>query len=457
MARLAPAPYIARAKPTLADYSQLLEQLERQQNPAITPEAISAGSGRRLWWRCTAGPDHLWLAQVKHRVTGSGCPFCAGQRASVTTSLAALAPELAREWHPSKNGTTTPEQLTVGSNARIWWRCSASPDHVWKASVVRRRSGHGCPFCAGKKVSKTNSLLAVAPEIATEWHPSKNGSLTPGDVVSGSARRVWWACPRGADHEWIAPVYERATRGTQCPFCAGRQVSGASSLAALVPHLAREWHPTKNGLLTPGDVTIGTPRQVWWQCTEGHEWRTPVAQRTKDGRGCPFCSHHRVTAQTSLAALAPELVRQWHPDKNLPLTASDVMPRSEKVVWWKCPEGGDHEWQATPCSRTAASPPVGCPFCGNRRLSVTNSLARRFPAIAREWHPQKNGSLTAEQITYVFRRKVWWRCQFGHEWSAVVRARTTQGTACPHCGPRKRRVATVRKTPSGANRRRHDT
>src|SRR5262249_388119 len=41
----------------------------------------------------------------------------------------------------------------------------------------------GCPYCAGKKVSAENCLLTVNPEVAAEWHPTKNGSLTPADVT----------------------------------------------------------------------------------------------------------------------------------------------------------------------------------------------------------------------------------------------------------------------------------
>ncbi|HIY38020.1 MAG TPA: zinc-ribbon domain-containing protein [Candidatus Agathobaculum merdigallinarum] len=37
------------------------------------------------------------------------------------------------------------------------------------------------------------------------------------------------------------------------------------------PHVARQWHPSKNAPLTPHDVTPNTTREVWWQCERGHE------------------------------------------------------------------------------------------------------------------------------------------------------------------------------------------
>ncbi|HIY38022.1 MAG TPA: zinc-ribbon domain-containing protein, partial [Candidatus Agathobaculum merdigallinarum] len=30
-------------------------------------------------------------------------------------------------------------------------------------------------------------------------------------------------------------------------------------------------------------------------------------------------------------------------------------------------------------------------------------------------------------------KKAWWCCEKGHEWSAVIRSRTIQGTGCPMC------------------------
>ena len=47
-------------------------------------------------------------------------------------------------------------------------------------------------------------LSVTHPDIASEWHPEKNGSVTPEQVVAGSNKKVWWICPEGPDHEWQA-------------------------------------------------------------------------------------------------------------------------------------------------------------------------------------------------------------------------------------------------------------
>tara|TARA_B110000285_G_scaffold180449_1_gene203483 strand:+ start:85 stop:225 length:141 start_codon:yes stop_codon:yes gene_type:complete len=43
-----------------------------------------------------------------------------------------------------------------------------------------------------RKPPSGKSLAEVNPELAEEWHPTKNGELTPFDVTKGSNKKVWW-------------------------------------------------------------------------------------------------------------------------------------------------------------------------------------------------------------------------------------------------------------------------
>ena len=52
-----------------------------------------------------------------------------------------------------------------------------------------------------------NTLASRYPELAKEWHPSKNGNLTPYDVSYGSGKRVWWLGKCG--HDWDAKITNR--------------------------------------------------------------------------------------------------------------------------------------------------------------------------------------------------------------------------------------------------------
>ena len=135
------------------------------------------------------------------------------------------------------------------------------------------------------KLSKTYNLRVVNPGLAGQWHPVKNGDLTPEDVTPGSDKKVWWLCAKG--HEWKAVVISR-NYGRGCPYCANQKVCDDNCLATVNPKLAKEWHPTKNGKLTPRDVVPGTEKKVWWLGTCGHEWQALVYNRN-NGSGCTSC------------------------------------------------------------------------------------------------------------------------------------------------------------------------
>jgi len=213
------------------------------------------------------------------------------------------------------------------------------------------------------KVTKDYNLGKLHAKLAKEWHPTKNGKLTPYDVTPGSGKKVWWLCKRG--HEWNANVLHR-TSGCGCPECSGKKVGKDNNLAVKYPNLVKEWHPTKNGDLTPYAVTPGSDKKVWWMCSQGHEWNASVGNRAR-GSGCQKCyAENRgdivrksvIKKRGSLASNYPEIAKQWHPTKNRALTPYDVSPHSGRKVWWICNRG--HEWKATVNKRTHGR---GCPKC----------------------------------------------------------------------------------------------
>src|SRR5216683_2044655 len=272
-------------KPLSLSHPELADEWHPTKNGDLTPDKVVARSARKIWWWCAKGPDHEWQATLSNRSNnGSGCPCCEGLKVSVTNSLATLFPLVAADWHPTKNGNLTPDKIVAKSHSKVWWLCPKAADHEWQATVNNRTNGRGCPHCVGKKVSVTNSLAILFPGIATEWHPTKNGGLTPDKVVTGSQKKFWWRCAQGTDHEWQASLASRThkTSATGCPFCRGLQVSITNSLAALFPDIAAEWHSTKNGTLTPDQVVAGSGIKVWWKCMEApdHEWQASLVKRT---------------------------------------------------------------------------------------------------------------------------------------------------------------------------------
>lgn len=267
--------------------------------------------------------------------------------------------------------------------------------------------------------------------LLEQWHPEKNGELTPDDVTYGSQKKVWWRCDRG--HEWQSSPYIRVGRSSGCPYCAGRKVAPGKDLQILYPDIARQWHPTKNGIMTPDQVSPGSHRPVWWQCAHGHEWKALVKSRV-EGSGCPICTNRVVIPGINdLCTTAPELAKQWHPEKNGDLTPEQVLSGSTRKVWWRCARG--HEWQANIHSRVAGR---GCPVCtGKTIIPGENDLESYYPELARQWIRERNGALTPDGVSIYSNKRVWWRCKMGHEWQSAVSVRTTRRSGCPYCSNRQ--------------------
>jgi len=123
--------------------------------------------------------------------------------------------QLMAEWDWEKNKDLSPQQLTLGSNKRAFWKCSKG--HEWQAIIANRGKGNGCPYCAGQRAIKgENDLQTVNPSLAKEWNYDKNFGLTPRDIMPNSGKKVWWLCNKG--HEWQATIESR-NYGRGCPMC----------------------------------------------------------------------------------------------------------------------------------------------------------------------------------------------------------------------------------------------
>lgn len=168
-------------------------------------------------------------------------------------SLAEARPDLAKEWNYEKNGGLKPEDMSCGSNKKVWWKLPYDvPDdypveHLrgkhfefeWIALIGDRNSKNlGCPFLSGQSVwNGFNDLASVRPDLAKQWHPTKNGNLRPTEVAVNSMKKVWWLFSydvpmsysvkhlRGKhyDFEWNTTVANRS-KGNGCPFFNGHAV-----------------------------------------------------------------------------------------------------------------------------------------------------------------------------------------------------------------------------------------
>lgn len=384
------------------------------------------------------------------------------------TLLIETHPDIATEWHPTRNGGLDLATLGTFSNKKVWWlHVDARGDvHEWQ-QIIRNRAyeGTGCPTCRDRDPNEFlhpfqppkpgMSLADRDAEMTGMWHPTRNGDLTPDQVTLRSIRHVWWTCDQG--HEWVRTVMRQAQARNDdrvCPQCREKKFGGqAKPIARNFPRLVAEWHPTRNADIDLTHLNATSALKVWWLGECGHTWKASIRSRTA-GSGCSKCrgvgagsARTRAWAEgcaTSLADKAPHIAAEWHPTRNGDLTPADLSYGSGQRVWWQCSAG--HEWNNTVNSRTGRD--RGCWCCARPARvpapetihDLSRSLAAVRPDLAAQWHPTRNGLVTPETISARSDQGVWWQCSEGHVWTSKVASRTGANNGCRACANTEERA-----------------
>ena len=389
-------------------------------------------------------------------------------------SLAEARPDLAAEWNYEKNGNLRPEDVTCKSGKKVWWKLPYDVpmdykvegkhfEFEWEATISGRSRGDNCPYLSGRAAAWEgfNDLQTVKPELAKQWHPTKNGNLKPNQITSGSNKEIWWLFPyddhktgKHFDFEWKNTVKNR-NKNLNCPYLTGYAVwEGFNDLQTVNPEFAKQWHPTRNGNLKPNQVVYGSNKKVWWLLpyddpkTGKHfdfEWKASIDSRIRNNIGCPYLSNRAVwKGFNDLQTTNAELAKQWHPIKNGNLKPNQITSGSNKKIWWlllyddsKTGKHFDFEWKASIDSRMSGK---YCPFLSGQAVwPGFNDLETVNPELAKQWHPTKNGNLKPNQVTYGSKKKVWWLFpyddirtgkHYDFEWTAEIKCRN-KNSNCP--------------------------
>lgn len=483
-------------------YPELVKEWDFDKNASLEPREFKPMSNKKVWWKCQKC-GYSWKTAVEHRTMGkSNCPKCALKQRPQTKiqklvrengSLLDFYPELCKEWDYERNVFVKPNELTKGSNKKVWWLCSEC-GYSFKKTINARTSGQGCPVCAGKKaLVGYNDLFTVAPLLKKEWHYERNQKTDPQKMTKGSDEKVWWKCEKG--HEWEATISSRVA-GCGCPVCSNRVIiSGENDLLTLRPDIAKHWHPTKNKI-SANEVGVNSNKKAWWQCEKGHEWYAVINSRTS-GRGCPVCVSERFTSFPEQAILyyiskvtdaksrcrvlekeidvfLPELNvgieyngfyyhrnrKKYDDEKEAFFKANGIrMIRVEEgdesyyegdVIYYKYKNNYcDFETVIDRIAEIFVLPQIDANIERDRaeiyeqylQNEKENSLAVKFPNVAEEWNYERNGKLTPDLISYGSDKKVWWKCsKCNNEWQAIVSSRSA-GRGCPECGKEKNKEA----------------
>lgn len=399
-------------------------------NDGKCPEDFTPSSIWAAWWICPTGRHPSYEMSINKRKRGAGCPGCKAEQER-EKSLATLSPEIAAEFHREKNGTLTTETVPNCSNKKFWWVCPEDADHDYEmAANSRTTNNSNCPYCAGMRVNHTNNLSNCAPEIAAQWHPTKNEK--PADVIYWkSTRKFWFCCAHG--HESHQNLYTRTVVGVGCPECRGAQSRTEKRLLAEFEKLGIEVAAREK--IDGREIDLWLPGQNIGIEVDGAYYHGNSDSKTRD----QIKNEKFNSLGITLLRVREKPLRKISPD-------DIIIPKGEiklvhvkalltKLAVLRCEFAGiareyakQDEFQNPERYRELIS----------FRVEPNNSLARTHPEIAKDWDYHTNAPLTPLNVTYGQQTKMSWLCEIHGSYSATIEKRTSRnGTGCPVCAGQK--------------------
>ncbi|PFE01233.1 hypothetical protein CN288_17140 [Bacillus sp. AFS023182] len=216
---------------TLIDVDPELAKQWHPTNNIKTPEEVIFEESHRLrWWQCKRG--HEWEESIKSRHTNkSVCPYCSDKKVYDGNCFATVYPEIAKEWYIFEpdyyQKSKTPYDALYTTTEEVNWICKKG--HIWSEKASQRvKNGKGCRKC--EKYQQSIALLN--PEIAKEWHPTKNKEIyritTPEETSARCNERIWWLCGE-CGNEYKAMVKARHIGEARCPNCYPPEIKGRTT------------------------------------------------------------------------------------------------------------------------------------------------------------------------------------------------------------------------------------
>lgn len=406
---------------------------------------ISPWSQTYWQYNCPKGSGKVFSSRIVDRVNPEdetekqGCP-CArcytGERRNIYTQSQTSFDLKAMYLTTGENLGFDPKRLPLTS--RVRWRCDKDSSHLFSRSLLELEE-KGCPKC--RTVEKDSLAAEKYRHIVREFlFVRRFPDLSPSAIKPGSHLVAAFRCSAG--HTYEKAIYRRTQKNKPegCPYCAGKR-SDAPTLFSLFPYLLKRWHPEKNVVMDkvsgemveiePDTVLADSRKKYWFTCPSGHSYQASPKEITENADQCQKCA----ILPNCVDNVRPELTEQWDSKKNGELTPWNTAAGSSTLVSWRCKAGPDHQWQAKVYKRALEK--NGCPYCANRRLSITNTLEAKYPELAKLMLPEDNGGLEASEVIASMSSAFNWRCGCSRTYRRLLRHMVESGTGCNECRAQK--------------------
>lgn len=337
---------------------ELVKQWSFERNLEVRPEFVTAGSNKKVWWRCKYG--HEWKAAIYSRASGKGCAKCSNQSSRPELRIFSEFDLLfdGVEHRANFNGQ---EYDIFLRDRHIGVEFDGSYYHKdinrdRKKNSIAEKSGVTLLRVREWPLDKIaeNDVILDRDNVLKKQHID----LLINNIVGEMGKL------EGSIQSYLAEEgFQNEAQFNELSSYLPGPLPG-KSFAEHHPELISEWNFSKNSPIGPKDLSFGSNLKVSWQCKQGHSFEMSPKTR-HSGQNCPFCSGRSVAAERTLGAKYPELIAEWDKGRNGEETPFDFTYASHFLAWWICPEG--HSYQAKISSRTRKPKGSGCKVCFDTR------------------------------------------------------------------------------------------
>jgi len=323
-------------------------------------------ANKNLQWKCLKEECGETFEMTWGNLSfGQNCPYCAGVKVGLSNCLATLNPELAKEWHPTKNGDLTPYDITLGSNKEVWWQCLINIKHENHSTISKRIRSKGCSYCNKTKISEDYNLTIDNVDICEYWNYDKN-IKPPEQYAPTSNEEVWWFC-KDCGNDWKEMIYNVNKRENICLHCNknknekldGNFVIGEFISNGFIP-LFNELDYERNNKSLPCLCIHHKDKGV----------QNIAYSHIQQGGGCKFCFYDTIG---DLKRKDATIVIKDFVDKGyIPLFAPEEYKNNSMPLPYICELHKDKGIQHTAYGNLS-SRCGGCKYCGIEKSSGENS------------------------------------------------------------------------------------
>lgn len=349
----------------------------------IDLDSLTTGSRTIVFWKCKI--NHSFDRKMSDFKRSQACPKCRKEKKPLSKNKKLMA-----EWDTEKNQKLNPDEINQNNNRlKVFWLCKEC-SHSWEARVYSRTKKHsGCPKCASTKQHSKNEIRLYAELNGLFENVISNYNLHgfSYDIFVKDLNLLI----EYDGVQWHKNRYEHDRKknkiakenGLELIRLREKGLKEISSSDILIPfdfNIKRDFETQKKLVdllllkmkslkliknFTPFNTYID--QESFNNIEEYNLYENKIK--------------HKETVRDN-----PILLSEWDFEKNNNIAPENIASKTRTLYWWKCEKGKDHSWESSPLNRQIRK----CPFCSNKKVSITNRFDLNEPELLKLWDHNKN-------------------------------------------------------------------